>query len=54
MALEALDRDVDDVEHPTAEGIDCTVDACAIYTRNDHTALNDRVQDVYIPIGYAD
>lgn len=42
-----------EVVDPKAEGIDCTVDACAIYTRNDHTALGDRVQDVYIPIGYA-
>ena len=27
---------------------------CAIYTRNDHTALADRVQDLYIPVGFAD
>jgi hypothetical protein len=37
---------------PVSEGIDCTVDACGIYTRNDHTALRDRVQDVYIPVGF--
>lgn len=43
-----------EIVDPVAEGIDCTIDACAIYTRNDHTALNDRVQDLYIPVGYAD
>ena len=25
---------------------------CAIYTRNDHTALGDRVQDLFIPIAF--
>ena len=35
------------------DGYDCTVDRCAIYTRNDHTALGDRVQDLYIPVGFA-
>jgi hypothetical protein len=42
-----------EVVDPVGEGIDCTVDACAIYTRTDHTALSDRVQDLYIPVGYA-
>lgn len=43
------------IELPEAsdENVDCTEVACAIYTRNDHTALNDRVQDVYIPISFA-
>lgn len=41
-----------EVGDPTGEGFDCTVDKCAIFTRNDHTALNDRVQDVYIPVGF--
>ncbi|MGX5681553.1 hypothetical protein [Schumannella luteola] len=43
-----------EVGDPAGEGFDCRVDRCAIYTRNDHTALNDRVQDLYIPIRYAD
>jgi hypothetical protein len=34
--------------------VDCTVDACGIYTRNDHTALNDRVQDLFVPVRFAD
>ena len=38
---------------PTAdEKVDCRAVACALYTRNDHTAANDRVQDVYIPLGF--
>ncbi|WP_229842078.1 hypothetical protein [Pseudolysinimonas yzui] len=38
---------------PTAdENVDCSEVACALYTRNDHTAANDRVQDVYIPLGF--
>lgn len=42
-----------EVGDPTGDGFDCRVDACAIYTRNDHTALNDRVQDLYIPVGFS-
>lgn len=38
---------------PVGEGIDCRVDRCGIVTRNDHTAAADRVQDVYVPIAYA-
>jgi hypothetical protein len=32
--------------------VDCRQVACALYTRNDHTASGDRVQDVYIPLGF--
>jgi hypothetical protein len=41
-----------EVPSTTGDGVDCRVDACAITTRNDHTALNDRVQDVSIPVGF--
>lgn len=41
-----------EVVDPVGEGIDCTAQACAIYTRNDHTALADRVQDLYIPVAF--
>lgn len=34
--------------------VDCRAVACAIYTRNDHTASGDRVQDLFIPIAFAD
>jgi hypothetical protein len=34
------------------EKVDCREVACALYTRNDHTASSDRVQDVYIPLGF--
>ena len=40
------------VGDPVGEGFDCRVDACAIYTRNDHTAGSDRVQDVFIPVDF--
>lgn len=43
-----------EVPSPVGEGVDCRVDECAITTRNDHTALGDRVQDVFIPVGFAD
>jgi len=43
-----------EVPSPVGEGIDCRVDDCAVTTRNDHTALNDRVQDVFIPVGFAE
>lgn len=43
-----------EIPDPVGEGIDCRVDACGIFTRNDHTAMNDRVQDLYIPVGFAE
>jgi len=43
-----------EVGDPVGENFDCRVDACGIFTRNDHTALNDRVQDLYIPVAFAD
>jgi len=43
-----------EVGDPSGEGFDCRVDACGIFTRNDHTAMSDRVQDVHIPVGFAD
>ncbi len=43
-----------EVGEPAGNGFDCRVDECGIFTRNDHTALNDRVQDLYVPVGYSD
>lgn len=40
------------VPEPTAEGLDCTVDRCALVTRADHTAGKDRVQDMILPIRF--
>ena len=31
----------------------CAETACGIFTRNDHTALGDRVQDLYLPVAFA-
>ena len=41
-----------EVASPEGDGVDCRTDACGIFTRNDHTALNDRVQDVFIPVAF--
>ncbi|HWL03017.1 MAG TPA: hypothetical protein VNQ52_11665 [Microbacteriaceae bacterium] len=41
------------VGEPVGEGFDCRVERCGIVTRNDHTAASDRVQDVYLPVGFA-
>lgn len=41
------------VPDPVMEGLDCTVTRCAITTRADHTAMQDRVQDLFIPIAFA-
>ena len=41
-----------EVGDPVGDELDCTVDACGIFTRNDHTALSDRVQDLYVPVAF--
>lgn len=38
---------------PVSDGLDCSTTRCAITTRADHTALNDRVQDLFIPVAFA-
>jgi len=35
------------------EAVDCSAVRCGLYTRNDHTALDNRVQDLYVPISFA-
>ena len=35
------------------ENVDCTRVRCGLFTRNDHTALEDRVQDLYLPVFFA-
>jgi hypothetical protein len=35
------------------DSVDCTAVRCGLYTRNDHTALDDRVQDLYLPVAFA-
>lgn len=41
-----------EVPETADEHVDCREVACAVYTRNDHTAASDRVQDLYIPLGF--
>lgn len=43
-----------EVPEPADENVDCREVACALYTRNDHTAAGDRVQDLHIPLGFRD
>ena len=42
-----------EVGEPIADGLDCTAEKCGVFTRNDHTALNDRSQDLYVPVRFA-
>lgn len=35
------------------ENVDCSTVRCGLYTRNDHTALDNRVQDLYLPVSFA-
>lgn len=42
-----------EVGDPKGDGVDCATQACGLYTRNDHTALADRVQDLHIPVAFA-
>lgn len=42
------------VPDPAIEGLDCRSSACAIATRADHTAGADRVQDLLLPVRFAE
>ncbi|HWM32993.1 MAG TPA: hypothetical protein VNR36_02005 [Pseudolysinimonas sp.] len=42
-----------EVPEPFDDHVDCREVACGIYTRNDHTAAADRVQDLYVPVGFS-
>ncbi len=41
-----------EVGEPRGDGFNCRVDALGLLTRNDHTALSDRVQDLHAPIAF--
>lgn len=41
------------VPESSSNGLDCTVSLCAITTRADHTAANDRVQDLQLPVAFS-
>lgn len=36
------------------EFVDCEEQACGIFTRNDHTALENRGQDLYLPLSFSE
>ena len=35
------------------EGLDCRKVPCGIFTRNDHTAIDNRMQDLYLPVRFS-
>lgn len=42
------------VPEPSGDGLDCREQRCAITTRADHTAGDDRVQDIQLPVAFAE
>lgn len=38
------------VPDPVSELLDCSEELCGVFTRADHTASGDRVQDLYLPL----
>ncbi|CAG7617482.1 hypothetical protein ACFPZL_06480 [Leucobacter soli] len=42
------------VPGPSQSDLDCTAVRCAVTTRADHTAGSDRVQDMQLPVAFAD
>lgn len=42
-----------EIPEPADDHVDCREVACGIFTRNDHTAASDRVQDLHVPVGFA-
>jgi hypothetical protein len=41
-----------EVPETADDKVDCREVPCGLYTRNDHTASGDRVQDLYVPLGF--
>ena len=35
------------------EGLDCREVPCGMFTRNDHTAIDNRMQDLYLPVRFS-
>jgi hypothetical protein len=35
------------------EGLDCAQVRCGVFTRNDHTAIDNRMQDLYLPVRFS-
>ncbi|MFA7497953.1 MAG: hypothetical protein WCY76_04540 [Leucobacter sp.] len=42
------------VPDPVSDNLDCRVTSCAVATRADHTAGADRVQDMLLPVSFAE
>jgi len=41
------------VPPPSEAGLDCREVQCGLFTRNDHTAIDNRMQDLYIPVRFS-
>jgi len=41
------------VPPPSEEGLDCLDVQCGLFTRNDHTAIDNRMQDLYVPVRFS-
>lgn len=41
------------VSKAVEEQVNCLLDQCGVYTRNDHTALDNRMQDLYVRVEFA-
>ena len=42
------------VPEASDEFVDCRASACGLYTRNDHTDVANRVQDLYLPVSFSE
>lgn len=42
------------VAKPVQDDLDCTKVRCAVTTRSDHTAASDRIQDMQLPVAFAE
>ena len=42
------------VPPPADEFVNCQLETCGLYTRNDHTALDNRMQDIYLPVSFSE
>lgn len=43
-----------DIPAAADEYVDCTREDCGLFTRNDHTALDNRMQDLYLPVSFTE
>lgn len=42
-----------EVTGPADQYVNCAAEDCAVFTRNDHTAIDNRMQDLYLPVAFS-